>query len=157
MNNPTRVSTEFVRRHYAHGPTAYREDGSVAKMPTAADVEYAERQFDQWLAAHDAALVDALSAPPADDVREALDGVHYCPQHGDMLAPLDDRDVRSIRCVETHTVEQIVAAFEVRPRGTVTDAERFAAALRAIADGDAPVFVREFARDALEAAREARS
>ncbi len=47
------VTTEFVRRHYAQGPTAYRADGSIVRMPTPADVEYAGRQFDRWLAAHD--------------------------------------------------------------------------------------------------------
>lgn len=43
-------TTAFVRRHYAMGPTAYYEDGSVARMPTAADVAYAEEHFDRWLA-----------------------------------------------------------------------------------------------------------
>ena len=43
------VSTEFVRRHYSKGPTAYYTDGSIAKMPSPDDVEYAAKQFDRWL------------------------------------------------------------------------------------------------------------
>lgn len=44
------VTTEFVRRHYANGPTAYNQDGSIAKMPSPDDVTYCEQQFDRWLA-----------------------------------------------------------------------------------------------------------
>jgi hypothetical protein len=51
------VTTEFVRRHYSRGPTAYNEDGSIVRMPTAEDIAYCEQQFDAWLAEHDAALV----------------------------------------------------------------------------------------------------
>jgi hypothetical protein len=47
------VTTAFVRKHYAQGPTAYFEDGTIAKMPTAEDVQYAGAQFDRWLASHD--------------------------------------------------------------------------------------------------------
>ncbi|MCJ1709283.1 hypothetical protein [Microbacterium sp. VKM Ac-2923] len=62
----------------------------------------------------------ATPPPPADDVREALASVHYCPEHGDLLAPLDGSDTRSLRCIEAHTIAQILGS--VRPRGTVTDA-----------------------------------
>ena len=44
-------TTAFVRKHYAKGPTAYREDdGSPVRWPTPADVVYCEAQFDRWLA-----------------------------------------------------------------------------------------------------------
>ena len=55
-------NTAFVRRHYANGPTAYFEDGRIAKMPTDEDVAFCEKQFNRWLAAHDAALLEAQSA-----------------------------------------------------------------------------------------------
>ena len=55
-------NTAFVRRHYANGPTAYFEDGRIAKMPTDEDVAFCEKQFNRWLAAHDAALLEAQRA-----------------------------------------------------------------------------------------------
>jgi hypothetical protein len=101
----TPVTTEFVRRHYSMAPTAYRTDGSIAQMPSVEDVAYCERQFDEWLARHDAEVrAAALSSPPADDVREAL-----------AAALADNRKLRRL----------LAAALdaEVRLRGTVTDAE----------------------------------
>lgn len=68
------VTTEFVRRHYAQGPTAYHADGSIVRMPTPADVEYAGQQFDVWLTAHDEAVradMQPREAAPSDTDREA--------------------------------------------------------------------------------------
>nr|WP_278101127.1 hypothetical protein [Microbacterium proteolyticum] len=109
-SSPTRVNTEYVRRHYSHGPTAYFEDGSIAKMPTAADVEYAGRQFDQWLAAHDADALATLPSPPADDVREA---VRFLLHTGGVnVDGVQDADLLA---------SELFSRFEVRLRGTVTE------------------------------------
>ena len=62
-------TTDFIRRHYSKGPTAYFENGRIAKMPTDEDVEYAGRQFDRWLAWHDAELL----RKHADFIRERSD------------------------------------------------------------------------------------
>ncbi|MCW2165386.1 hypothetical protein B0I12_002541 [Microbacterium hydrothermale] len=56
-------------------------------------------------------LIAALSTPPADDVREALIGI-LSYNSGD----------------EVEAVRRILNRFEVRPRGTVTDAEALAKA-----------------------------
>ena len=69
MQQPTQVTTEFVRRHYSRGPTAYREDGSIARMPSADDIAYCELQFDQWLAAHDAEVLTRAGSPGSTGTR----------------------------------------------------------------------------------------
>ncbi|MBB2956988.1 hypothetical protein [Pseudoclavibacter helvolus] len=80
-------TTEFVRRHYAKGPTAYYEDGTVAKMPTPADVVFAGLQFDRWLTAHDAEVRADERAKhpdlPCDGGCNVNDGpMEDCSQHG---------------------------------------------------------------------------
>lgn len=89
----------------------------------------------------------------ADDVREALakrlaDEIEYRVRTAVALAK-GGHSIAAQVADGRASVPVILAQFEVRPRGTVTDAERYALALRAIADGDGPEFVREFARDAL--------
>ena len=74
----------FVRRHYAQGPMAYYMDGSIVRMPTPADIEYAGQQFDQWLEAHDAEVARAAVVAAADDLAG-----HY-PQ--DLFLPLTHAD-----------------------------------------------------------------
>lgn len=84
--------------------------------------------FDAWLAAHDAALLATVSTPPAEDVREALaekardsvdriGGWKHLRKFSGMNAEWMDvlRDAIICRVAD--------ALGEVRPRGTVTDAE----------------------------------
>lgn len=92
--------------------------------------------------------------PPADDVREAAERrwpvmvTGYTDSDGSRFEYESDENRRLREAFVAGTT------FEVRPHGTVTAAERYAVALRAIADGDGPDFVREFARDALRGAQE---
>ncbi|KQT75376.1 hypothetical protein [Microbacterium sp. Leaf436] len=99
-------------------------------------------------------LVAALSTPPADGVREAL---------AKILTGLDDREW-AIATADGHShldgyfeaADRILSAFEVRPRGTVTDAEVDRAA-HVFWDAMLRFEPREAMRAALEAARWARS
>lgn len=86
----------------------------------------------------------SLSTPPADDVREALAEVLY-------EADIDNNpesqlpDSWEATCVEEpgwadgfrHAADRVRLEFEVRPRGTVTDAERLEYTVAAISDNGA--------------------
>ena len=61
----------FVRRHYAQGPTAYYMDGSIVRMPTPADIEYAGQQFDHVLEAHDAEVARKTAERAWDECSSA--------------------------------------------------------------------------------------
>ena len=151
----------------------------------------AESMYSQWLdyftrldrawREQVAAAADALSAPPADDVRDTVDG---CPLCWDMESAVCNGygrglDVRSqmARAIREASVLNdgsgqfemseieagyyadavlAAAAIEVRPRGTVTDAE-VEAAVEAFWKADGPTGGPVSMRAALEAAQEARS
>lgn len=66
-------TTDFVRRHYAKGPTAYRDDGSPARWPTAEDVTYCGAQFDRWLAEHDR----VVAANAWDEGKKSADDYYW--------------------------------------------------------------------------------
>lgn len=90
----------------------------------------------------------ALSAPPADDVREALASLlwahSYDGGHGLMSGEQFAAMVRE-------ALEAVLATFEVRPRGTVTDAEVHRAQEGA---GERGAFLQDWeVRAVLEAAR----
>ncbi|WP_144834063.1 hypothetical protein [Microbacterium sp. BH-3-3-3] len=91
-------------------------------------------------------LLDALSAPPADDVREALASViadakaHPSFPRPEGFPPLE-RDYRA--------ADTILATFEVRPRGTVTDAEWEYGVRHVAVDG----WPTDLVRSSLDAAR----
>lgn len=92
----------------------------------------------------------ALSTPPADDMH-ANNVSELLGEARELVASWDLRGSWTSES-PIGLVARMADALEVaavRPRGTVTDAERYAAALRAIADGDGPEFVLEFARDSL--------
>lgn len=94
-------------------------------------------------------LIAALSSPPADDVRDRIVIRHV---GGNTLGGTVEQ-VLSTHLAKGWSVE----SFEVRLRGTVTDAE-VKAALDTYLDGAEPVDWQPGAmRAALEAAREARS
>lgn len=92
-------------------------------------------------------VLAALSTPPADDVREAL--------IAQLRRPVWDAPGYATEAQAPMVADAVLAAFDVRPRGTVTDAEVEAAynamTQRRIATSPA------VARHILEAAREVRS
>ncbi len=122
----TPVTTEFVRRHYSMAPTAYRTDGSIAQMPSAEDVAYCERQFDEWLARHDAEVrAAALSSPPTDDIQCGLGHMVSDLATADaarerIVPPADDvREALAAALDDNRKLRRLLA--QVRLRGTVTE------------------------------------
>lgn len=67
---PKPVTTEYVRKSYAQSPVFYQDGRSVAHWQTPDDIEFAGRQFDAWLAAHDAEVI-ASAEPSSLKVRAA--------------------------------------------------------------------------------------
>jgi len=119
---------------------AARRDVADADRCAALHVTPAVHQLHRRLREVTDALA-ALSTPPADDVREAFVNGWYSARQNPGIA------------AATHSPD---FPGEVRPRGTVTDAE-VKAALDAYLDGAEPVDWQPGAmRVALEAAREAR-
>lgn len=109
-------------------PTAYRTDGSIAQMPSAEDVAYCERQFDEWLARHDAEVrAAALSSPPTDDIQCGLGHMVSDLATADaarerIVPPADDvREALAAALDDNRKLRRLLA--QVRLRGTDTDAE----------------------------------
>lgn len=78
------------------------------------------------------AVVAHLTMPPADDVREALARTMRPDLDWDRVCDSEDRDVQIAHSIPRDTArkaaERVLAAFEVRPHGPVTEAERQAVA-----------------------------
>jgi hypothetical protein len=97
------------RTHGGIYPDVDRVDEVIRQMP---NVGFGSHYVDAVRAARDA--LAALSSPPADDVREALARAIRRGYLGtDGYSPTSD---------DYNMADEVMAAFEVRLRGTVTDA-----------------------------------
>lgn len=112
---PLAESLRSVLAALSTPPPDYEQDERVAAWMTIAKHPFFADCFrDGVLIDHIVAKLDALSTPPADDVRKEL--ARTLEDHQNSYEPVDTQGFEGY-------ADAILSRFEVRPHGTVTDAE----------------------------------